>query len=525
MAPGSWSLRLKPETPASVLNALDWTATPAAGLGHVLVYPTRTDASVISSTDLLGNAKYTGVLLKHDDRYTIGGAGLGWWLGDSGEKGPLIETAITNTAGSIATWMASLTPPSLNTGGTAGTGTTVTASFQWVTYRRAIEAICTANAASALPGCGWWVTPNGKLNIGGPTDVYSGTTPVVIRKFSGRDLSILGVSVLELERAMDLYEYVSKVRANGPATVGTYSSASGYKDINGNTASIITIIDVPTCPPGLENSAAQSEYNARNATRRAIRLTSDAYDLTSQDGSQLFTGAYVNVFDPELGLYDRTNQVIFQGQYVFPLKQQVLAQSWPIRNGYGVWFRNGDGTLTDLTDWFVPETSAASIDIGAPPRTLGNPAGIQGLAEVGQVGTAAENGAWLTSWTGQINQGGSTNIAKTSTAVRWKRDGSTVRGKLNVAMTASGSAANAVLVTLPVTSKGTGVNDVIGSGFIYDASAGVKYRGQLVQHSTTQAKFLTLHSTTDGYLGATDFTAALATNDVVSCQFEYEAVI
>ena len=64
-----------------------------------------------------------------------------------------------------------------------------------------------------------------------------------------------------------------------------------------------------------------------------------------------------------------------------------------------------------------------------------------------------------------------------------------------------------------------------GYGLVSWKTDGVKYRGQLVQHSTTQAKFLTLHSTTDGYLGATDFTAALATNDVVSCQFEYEAVI
>lgn len=520
MAPGSWSLRLKPETPASVLNALDWTATAAAGLGHIIVYPARTDASVLSTTDLLGNAKYTGVLLKHDDRFTIGGAGLGWWLGDSGEKGPLIETAITNTAGSIATWMASLTPPSLNTGGTAGTGTTITASFQWVTYRRAIEAICTANAASALPGCGWWVTPNGKLNIGGPTDVYSGTTPVVIRKFSGRDASILGVSVVELDRAMDLYEYVSKVRANGPTSVGTYSAASGYKDINGNTASIITIIDVPTCPPGLENSAAQTEYNARNATRRAIRLTSDTYDLTAQAGSQLLTGAYVNVFDPELGLYDNTNQVIFQGQYVFPLRQQVLAQSWPIRNGYSVWFRNGDGTLTDLTDWFVPETAPASIDIGAPPRTLGNPAGIQGLAEVGQVGTAAENGAW-TDYTPTIVQ--SAAVAKTVTRAKYRRTGSQVEVHVRVDMTAAGSAGNTVTISLPITAAYSGNVDIVGTMAVYDASAGQVYSGPARLASTTTVDCLA-HNSGAAPVGSSP-SFALASGDVVSCHVSYEASI
>jgi hypothetical protein len=35
-------------------------------------------------------------------------------------------------------------------------------------------------------------------------------------------------------------------------------------------------------------------------------------------------------------------------------------------------------------------------------------------------------------------------------------------------------------------------------------------------------QFLTAHSTTDGYLGSTDFTAALAANDIITGQFQFE---
>lgn len=521
MGTGSWSLRLKPETPGDILDALDWTKTPSAGLGHLLVFPGRVNATLLSTTDLLANAKYTGVLLEWADGYTVTGAGPGWWLGDSGDRGPLLETAVTNTAGSLGTWLASLTPSSLKTGGVAGTGTTVTATFEWVTHRRALEAICAQNAASALPGCGWWVTPDMKLNVGGPTDVYNGTPPLAIRRTGGRDATVQGLTGARIDRSMDLREYVSKVRANGPGGLGTYSAASAFLDINGNTASVIAVVDVPTCPAGAESTVAQAEYNARNATRRHVRISTDTFDLIGHEASQVRTGAYINVFDPDQGLYDQSNEVYFGGQPVWPLKLQVLGQTWPIRQGYGVWFRNGAGTLTDLTDWFVPETGAASIDVGAMPRTPSNPAGIAGLVEIGQVGFASENGAWV-DWTPQVDQGVSTNISKTINYARYRRDGSRFKADFDLSMTGAGTAGSTITVSIPF-DFATTAGGAKGAGQVYDASANQRYVCCIERGGTSKVGFAA-DGAYNNQVGATP-SFAIASGDVLRASIDCEIAI
>jgi hypothetical protein len=90
-------------------------------------------------------------------------------------------------------------------------------------------------------------------------------------------------------------------------------------------------------------------------------------------------------------------------------------------------------------------------------------------------------------------------------------------------VTGSGTGANVVTVSLPVTASTSSVNTCLGSGFIFDASAPLKWKGLPVLASTTTLKMMTVHSATDNFLGATDFTAALAVNDVVSVLIAYEA--
>jgi hypothetical protein len=92
-------------------------------------------------------------------------------------------------------------------------------------------------------------------------------------------------------------------------------------------------------------------------------------------------------------------------------------------------------------------------------------------------------------------------------------------------VTGTGTGANVVTISLPVTML-TAMNDAnihLGSGHIFDVSASTKYRGWVVPASTTTVKLLTAHSTTDGLLGTTDFTAALASGDTVSVSGWYEA--
>lgn len=118
----------------------------------------------------------------------------------------------------------------------------------------------------------------------------------------------------------------------------------------------------------------------------------------------------------------------------------------------------------------------------------------------------------------------SATVTKTVNWARYQQFGKTIHGQVNLSITGSGTASNAVVAGLPVaTTANLGTNDNLGVAFIYDASATTKYRAFVQFQSTTSVRFLTLHSTSDNLLGVVDFTAGLAVNDVLVYQFTYEA--
>lgn len=94
-----------------------------------------------------------------------------------------------------------------------------------------------------------------------------------------------------------------------------------------------------------------------------------------------------------------------------------------------------------------------------------------------------------TTYTPQVDQGVTTNIAKTTTEARYVQTGRIVDVWVQLAMTAAGTAGSAVTVTLPVTASGHSNDTPLGAGWIYDVS-GVGYYGlTVVQNSTTTVKF------------------------------------
>jgi hypothetical protein len=93
-----------------------------------------------------------------------------------------------------------------------------------------------------------------------------------------------------------------------------------------------------------------------------------------------------------------------------------------------------------------------------------------------------EGGAW-TSHTPQIDQGGSTNIAKTVTYSKYARRGRMITWNFSLALTAGGTAGSAISLTLPATATATAA--VCGSGRIYDSSTTTTYAGSWVGLSTT----------------------------------------
>ena len=131
-----------------------------------------------------------------------------------------------------------------------------------------------------------------------------------------------------------------------------------------------------------------------------------------------------------------------------------------------------------------------------------------------------EGGAWTT-WTPTLTQSGAVTVTVTHAVYgRWGR---LIIVNFRLAVTGTGTAANAVTVSLPVTAARA--NMMVGSGTVFDTSAGLSYSGAVFLPSTTTMDFRQHGSgtTIDNRLGVAGFTAALASGDVIDGFLMYEA--
>lgn len=127
--------------------------------------------------------------------------------------------------------------------------------------------------------------------------------------------------------------------------------------------------------------------------------------------------------------------------------------------------------------------------------------------------------AW-TSFTPTLTQ--AATVTKTVTRAKYQRVGRLITASYELLVTGAGTAANAVIIGLPVTAVASNDN-AIGSGFVFDASAVLMYQGVCVQASTTTMGMYGPATNPVGYLGQQQFAAALAVNDRVSATVTYEA--
>jgi hypothetical protein len=125
----------------------------------------------------------------------------------------------------------------------------------------------------------------------------------------------------------------------------------------------------------------------------------------------------------------------------------------------------------------------------------------------------------VTNWTPQIDQGASTNIAKTVTEARYVQMGVVVHAWFLLAITASGTGGSAITITLPITATGHSSTTPIGSGLIYDSSATNQYLGSWSLVSTTQIA-LNTNVTGAGAVGASP-SFALASGDSIRGHLMY----
>lgn len=127
-----------------------------------------------------------------------------------------------------------------------------------------------------------------------------------------------------------------------------------------------------------------------------------------------------------------------------------------------------------------------------------------------------------TTYTPTLTQLGA--VTKTVTYGKYQRVGRLVFVQVFLSCTGSGTAANAVTVSLPVTAAFGGASpQECGTGFIFDTSAGAGFTGQAIIYPSTSVMSFRSAATPAQLLGVAGFTAALASGDQVSASIFYEA--
>lgn len=130
-------------------------------------------------------------------------------------------------------------------------------------------------------------------------------------------------------------------------------------------------------------------------------------------------------------------------------------------------------------------------------------------------------GAW-TSWTPTITQ--SAAVTVTIAHAVYARLGRMIVAHYRMTVTGAGVAANPIVMAgLPAVAARSVM--LVGSGSVYDSSAGTNYSSRVDFASTTTVEFRA-HGTVaaaDNRLGASQFTAALAAGDILDGFLIYEA--
>ena len=175
-------------------------------------------------------------------------------------------------------------------------------------------------------------------------------------------------------------------------------------------------------------------------------------------------------------------------------------------------------TTTGDTIYASGANTPARLGIGTTGQVLSVSGGVPAWT------TPSTSLTW-TDWTPTITQGANT-ISKTINWARYTQAGKIVWVTMNCEATSAGVASNRVLVSYPsgltpVYTSSNGLYPEYGIGHVYDQSANLMYRA-LVREDGGKFALQPTSSTQNNDLGATDFTAAIASGDRIGFSLCYE---
>jgi hypothetical protein len=369
MALGQWSVQLRPDTPRYILDAIGY-------FGHVAITAGRVNPA-LEGDGLLKPARYVGVLtgITRTDRtmpVKLSGFGMGFWLGDSQDKGSVFETALSLSAASFHSAVTSALPSSgAVTAGFISSAVpgTLTQSYQWVSPRTVLNSVCSLMGGTGTAAAEWRVNGDATLDAGLVSELYV-TSPVaaIVRRYSGPDIALRAMKGT-FQNAADVIDYTTRsiVLAGSTPTAGSANAASvPYKDLHGNTVKLTRVATQLNTAAANAGAAAAAQLALYNSPRNQLQLSTDEYDVKGT----IAVGDYVWVQDPDSGLVDLTQEVRLRGEVFNPILLRCVELDWPVAAGSGINYRDINGNWTDLSSYLIPETGPTTVVVGATTRPL-----------------------------------------------------------------------------------------------------------------------------------------------------------
>ncbi|KND38488.1 phage tail protein [Streptomyces acidiscabies] len=369
---GAWDITLSPDTPRDVQDAL-------LEFGRIVVLPGRLDPVQYGDT-LLTEARYVGVLrvkeFDSDGAVTLSGVSMAVWLGDEDGKGSVIENAVTAASGTFANAVNAVLPDSVTAGTIHSVPGTASYTFQWKTPRQALDSICDLYGTPTYP-VEYRVNGDATVEAGRVDDLY-GTVPgtIVVAWDAGYDLDLLALPG-KFGTKRDVEDYTTRAIAMSQGEGDAISTAAAdqtdigasnpYLDPFGNPVTFTRLIDASDTDVSQLATLAKLQLGRFQGTNDELTLSTTEYDISGD----VSAGDYIWAYDPDAGLYDTANEIVFRGQRLNPIKLRVLETTWPIVQGMTIAYRHGDGTWLDLTDYVHFETAGeTSLKVAGYDRAL-----------------------------------------------------------------------------------------------------------------------------------------------------------
>ena len=460
MAAGQFNLTLNKETtPNNIINQIDaW--------GHIVIVPGDLNVQEFSDSTLLSSARYTGIVysleIGDESSVLINGQGLVAYLGDSDTRGMPIATS--GGPSGVRAYKNKTLELTLD-----GTGTpkgilrseageqgpirkgTITEPTDNSTYTgkhytesalKAIKYICQDLDVE------FKISTTGYLDAGPASSLFSGhttdPTAIIVRGQTGEDPNITGISTTSLIAQYDASEYVSRVeliasKYGKEANIGSASVSSfPYTDLFGNGLGRAQYISDPQTEGNKKTDRASAYLNELNTVKKQLNVSLDEYDISGD----FVVGDKIFIFDPDIGFVDteadritdgRSSlfETVYQGQVLNPTKIRILGITWPIKSGYGVFYRKSDGSYLELTDYCLWEEGDVQLEIGDVAPSISEQLGFSGYT-VDQTGSPDKSvpsaPSNLTTVAGTYSDGN--GISKAFIKMTWQEptneDGSTI---------------------------------------------------------------------------------------------------